>query len=83
MSSANDQEISVRSRLACLSPDEHAKMVLVPVLSTIGVINLVVGESLTNTFLISGVSFLLAGVIGYQAYTAWNAAHSGAGKSSS
>jgi membrane associated rhomboid family serine protease len=64
----------VWSPLKRLSPDDHAKMVLFPLLVTVGAINLFIGESLGDILVTSGASFLIAGIIGYQAYTAWNAA---------
>ena len=83
MRSANNQDSSFRSHLNRLSPDDHAKMVLSPLSATIGVINLSVAESLTDALFMSSVLFLLAGVSGYQAYTAWNAANGRTEKSNS
>ena len=80
MRSAKNQDSSLWSHLNRLSPDDHAKMVLFPLLATIGVISLSVAESFTDALFTSSVSFLLAGVLGYQAYTAWDAANGGTEK---
>jgi hypothetical protein len=74
MSSDSGESVSVRSRLQHLSPDDHAKMILSPMLAAVGIASLMVGVPVVDGFFISSLSFIFAGVTGYQGYMAWQAA---------
>ena len=72
MSSARERpNLSIGARLGKLQPNDHAAMILTPILAVVGLLQVVVSDGTPSSLLSGGIALLLSAVGGYKSYAAW------------
>ena len=72
MSSAPERSnLSIGARLGKLQPNDHATMILTPILAVVGLLPVLVSGGAPASLLSGGIALLLSALGGYRSYAAW------------